>query len=135
MDQDRQTAVAGIFAAGNVLHVHDLVDFVSEEAETAGKSAAAYIRGELVEDRDIPLSTDGKIRYTVPQRITRGTDVKVYFRVADIYWNVRITVRDGERIIAQKKKPRMAPGEMETLTLKADALADVRALTFSLEVL
>ncbi len=134
VDQDRQTAVEGIFAAGNVLHVHDLVDFVSEEAEIAGKSAAAYIRGELKSDCELPLATDGKIRYTVPQRITRGEDVKVYFRVADIYRNVRITVRDGERVIAQKKKARVAPGEMETLTLRADALADAKELFFSLEV-
>ena len=135
VDQDRQTAVEGIFAAGNVLHVHDLVDFVSEEAEIAGRSAAAYVRGELRTDREIPLTTDGRIRYTVPQRITRGEDVKVYFRVSDIYRNVRITVRDGERVIAQKKKARVAPGEMETLTLKADALAGVGSLEFSMEVL
>ena len=70
-----------------------------------------------------------------PQRITRGEDVKVYFRVSDIYRNVRITVRDGERVIVQKKKARVAPGEMETLTLKADALADVSSLVFSMEVL
>ncbi len=134
VDQDRQTAVEGIFAAGNVLHVHDLVDFVSEEAEIAGKSAAAYVRGELQASRSIPLSTDGKIRYTVPQRITRGGDVKVYFRVSDVYRNVRITVRDGERVILQKKKARVAPGEMETLTLKADAIADAKELKLSLEV-
>ncbi|MBQ9784783.1 MAG: FAD-dependent oxidoreductase [Clostridia bacterium] len=135
VDQDRQTAVEGIFAAGNVLHVHDLVDFVSEEAEIAGKSAAAYIRGELCADADIALRTDGKIRYTVPQRITCNKDVKVYFRVADVYRNVRITVKDGERVILQKKKARVAPGEMETLTLKADALAGAKELFFSLEVL
>lgn len=134
VDQDRQTAVEGIFAAGNVLHVHDLVDFVSEEAEIAGKSAAAYVRGELQASRSISLSTDGRIRYTVPQRITREGDVKVYFRVSDVYRNVRITVRDGERVILQKKKARVAPGEMETLTLKADAIAGAKELKLSLEV-
>ena len=134
VDQDRQTAVEGIFSCGNVLHVHDLVDFVSEEAQIAGERAAAYLRGERGDGTDIPLCTDGKIRYTVPQRITRKCDVKVYFRVADVYRNVRILIKDGERVILQKKKARVAPGEMETLTLKADLLSDVRSLSFSLEV-
>lgn len=62
VDQDRQTSREGIFACGNVLHVHDLVDFVSEEAEIAGRSAAEYIRGSLVPECDIPIETDGKVR-------------------------------------------------------------------------
>lgn len=95
VDQDRQTEVEGIYACGNVLHVHDLVDFVSEEADIAGKSAAAYIHGERAEAVDIPLHTDGKIRYTVPQRITAKKDVTVFFRVADVYRNVTIKVKDG----------------------------------------
>ena len=133
VDQDRQTEVEGIFACGNVLHVHDLVDFVSEEADIAGKSAAAYIFGENTECTDIALSTDGKIRYTVPQRITHKKDVTVYFRVADVYRNVTIKVTSGERVICQKKKPRVAPGEMESLTLKADLLTGIDTLHFALE--
>ena len=134
VDQDRQTATEGIFACGNVLHVHDLVDFVSEEAEVAGKSAAAYILGKSEKKLHIPLSTDGRVRYTVPQVITAQKDVTVYFRVADVYRNVTLKVLDGERVVAQKKKGRMAPGEMESITLKASAFADAKDLKFVLEV-
>ncbi len=134
VDQDRQTATEGIFACGNVLHVHDLVDFVSEEAEVAGKSASAYILGKSEKKIHIPLSTDGRVRYTVPQVITAEKDVTAYFRVADVYRNVTLKVLDGERVVAQKKESRMAPGEMESITLKASAFADAKELKFVLEV-
>lgn len=134
VDQDRQTEVEGIYACGNVLHVHDLVDFVSEEADIAGKSAAAYIHGERAEAVDIPLHTDGKIRYTVPQRITAKKDVTVFFRVADVYRNVTIKVKDGDRVIFSKKKPKVAPGEMESITLRPEQFAGATALDFELEV-
>ena len=134
VDQDCQTEVEGIYACGNVLHVHDLVDFVSEEADIAGKSAAAYIHGEHAEAVDIPLHTDGKIRYTVPQRITAKKDVTVFFRVADVYRNVTIKVKDGDRVIFSKKKPKVAPGEMESITLRPEQFAGAAALDFELEV-
>ena len=134
VDQDRQTEVEGLYACGNVLHVHDLVDFVSEEADIAGKSAAAYIHGERAEAVDIPLHTDGKIRYTVPQRITAKKDVTVFFRVADVYRNVTIKVKDGDRVIFSKKKPKVAPGEMESITLRPEQFAGAAALDFELEV-
>lgn len=134
VDQDRQTEVEGIYACGNVLHVHDLVDFVSEEADIAGKSAAAYIHGERAEAVDIPLHTDGKIRYTVPQRITAKKDVTVFFRVADVYRNVTIKVKDGDHVIFSKKKPKVAPGEMESITLRPEQFAGAAALDFELEV-
>ena len=133
VDQDRQTEVSGIFSCGNVLHVHDLVDFVSEEAEIAGKSAAQYVGGGLEQNADIGISTDGKIRYTVPQRISAKKDVNVYFRVGNIYRNSRITVKDGERVILSKKKEKLAPGEMECVKLTADQIGDAKALTFSIE--
>lgn len=134
VDQDRQTEIPGIYACGNVLHVHDLVDFVSEEADIAGRSAAAYIHGEHAEAVDIPLATDGKIRYTVPQRITAKKDVTVFFRVADVYRNVTVLVKDGDRVIFSRKKPKVAPGEMESITLRPDQFADAKTLRFELEV-
>lgn len=134
VDQDRQTEVEGIFACGNVLHVHDLVDFVSEEAEIAGKSAAAYIQGQSAEALDIPLSVDGRVRYTVPQRITQKKDVTVFFRVADVYRDVTLKVLDGDRVVLRKKKPKMAPGEMESVTLKPEQLDGAAGLRFELEV-
>ena len=134
VDQDRQTSTEGIFACGNVLHVHDLVDYVSEEAEIAGASAAAYIRGESKNSLCIPLSTDGKIRYTVPQTITQEKELRVYFRVADIFRNATIKVTDGDRVVYSRKKQKLAPGEMECITLKPEQFANAKALKFSLEV-
>ena len=135
VDQDRQTSIEGIFACGNVLHVHDLVDFVSQEAEIAGKAAAEYIVGIQTEDIAINIKTDGKIRYTVPQKITKKKDVTVYFRVADIYKNAKIAVSDGATTLLSKKRPRVAPGEMESVTLKSKQLENAKELYFSLEVM
>ncbi len=132
VDQSRQTAVPGIFACGNVLHVHDLVDYVSEEAEVAGKSAAAYIKGEEFEKADVKIKTDGKIRYTVPQKVTRMEDVNVYFRVSDVFRNVTIEVhKNGERVFS-KKKPKVAPGEMECVKLSRDIFCGTDEIEFKL---
>lgn len=133
VDQNRQTQIDGVFACGNVLHVHDLVDFVSEEAEIAGKSAAEYIKGNKAEKINIPITTDGKIRYTVPQVITEKKDVKVYFRVANVYHNAEIRVLSGNDVIFSKKTLKAAPGEMESVTLKAEILDGVNNLKFELE--
>lgn len=135
VDQDRQTKVEGIYACGNVLHVHDLVDFVSEEAEIAGESAADYIMDNHYEKTDIKLEVDGKIRYTVPSQITAKKDVKVYFRVSDVFRNVKINVSSDNGIILSKKTVKVAPGEMECITLKKEMLNDISKLNFSLEVL
>ena len=133
VDQDRQTSIEGIFACGNVLHVHDLVDYVSEEAEIAGRSAAAYIKGERGERVSISIETDGKVRYTVPRTITALGDVNVYFRVSDVFRNVTVAVyRDGERVLA-KKKVKVAPGEMECIKLERALLEGAHTLGFRLE--
>ena len=134
VDQDRQTSIEGVFACGNVLHVHDLVDFVSEEAEIAGKAAAEYINGMVETTVNIPIKTDGKIRYTVPQVITKNKDVTVFFRVSDVYKNVKITVKSGDDVIISKKKVRVAPGEMESIKLRASDIEKRKELIFSLEV-
>lgn len=133
VDQNRETSVEGIFACGNVLHVHDLVDFVSEEAEIAGKSAAQYIKNGKKNTCSIKIETDGKIRYTVPQTITENKDVKVYFRVADVFRNVKINVYNGNDIIYSKKKIKVAPGEMESILLKKESFDNGGTLLFKLE--
>ena len=150
VDQDRQTSVPGIFACGNVLHVHDLVDFVSEEAAIAGESAAEFIRfireetgegggapGEtdIPAQTDISITTDGKIRYTVPQRITRRKDTTLFFRVADRYRNVKIKIISDGKTIHSVRKPKAAPGEMESISLKAALLEGVTDLRLELEEL
>lgn len=115
----------GIFAAGNVLHVHDLVDYVSEEAVIAGKAAVKYIKGETNEGCDITLKADGRVRYTVPQRITSLEDTTVYFRVADVYRDKYIVVKSGDTTLLKKKKQKLAPGEMETVKLTAKMLEEI----------
>ena len=126
VDGDRETSIPGVFACGNVLHVHDLVDYVSEESVIAGRAAVRFIRGERGEEISLTLKTDGKIRYTVPQRITRVEDTTVYFRVADVYRDKAIVVRAGGAVLIKKKKQKLAPGEMETVKLTAKMLGEVK---------
>ena len=135
VDGDRETEIPGIFACGNVLHVHDLVDYVSEESVIAGKAATAYIGGESKKTVSIALFTDGKVRYTVPQRITEVKDTEIYFRVSDVFRDKKIVVRDGERVILEKKKQKLAPGEMETVKLTAEMIGAVESgrISVSLE--
>ena len=140
VNQYRQTSLKGVFACGNVLHVHDLVDYVSEEAALAGTSAAAHLRGELTEGKTITLKTDGKVRYTVPQTVTvteNTADVTVYFRPADVWRDVTVTVREGGadgNIISKKKRIKVAPGEMETITVKASDLTATTADTLYVSI-
>lgn len=134
--QDRQTNVPGIFACGNVLHVHDLVDFVSEEAETAGVSAAAFIKKtDGFSQADISVIPQGLARYVVPQKITRACDVKLYFRVSDVCSDVTIQIKDGGRVILSRKKQKVAPGEMETVTLKHDLIEKMSGRELIVEVI
>ena len=133
VDQNRQTSENGIFACGNVLHVHDLVDFVSDEAEIAGKSAAEYIKGSAAAKLDIPILTDGKVRYTVPQKITAKGDIPVYFRVSDVFKNAKLLVCDGEKVVFGKKLIKAAPGEMNRIVLNSDSIKNVKKLFFKLE--
>lgn len=135
------TNVEGIFACGNVLHVHDLVDFVSEEAAIAGENAAAYVMGKEIEAGCdyIDIKTDGGVRYTVPQKINieaMRDKVKVRFRVGDVYKDKFISVYAGEERIIHKKKKVLAPGEMEEVLLDKDkliTLSDISDIKVCLE--
>lgn len=117
-----QCSVPGVFACGNVLHVHDLVDFVSEEAERAGKNAAHYVaEGEGSDGEATVLKAGPGVRYTVPQTLDAGLmdeNVKVRFRVSDVYRDRSVSLYYDGRLISKRKKRIMAPGEMEELILK-----------------
>lgn len=141
-----ETSVEGVFACGNVLHVHDLVDYVSEEATLAGSNAAAYVekqRGEKTEQAQphvAVLKAENGVRYTVPQTIDVNNmkdQVVVRFRVADVYRDRIICVcLDGERVQARKKKV-LAPGEMEQVILKKEELQkypDLKEIVICTEV-
>ncbi len=134
VSSSRETEIPGVFAAGNVLHVHDLVDYVSEEAELAGAAAAAFVRGELRHDANIRINASGAVRYTVPQRITCIEDTKLYFRVSEVLRDKKIVVRAKDRVLLEKKKQKLAPGEMETVDLKRELLLGLDSdITISVE--
>ena len=134
MDQDRQTLTEGIFACGNVLHVHDLVDYVSEEAEIAGKYAAEYIKNEIKKDTNIEIVPDGKIRYTVPQIVTDKKDFEVFFRVSNIYKDCELVLKDQEKEIIKLKKQKLVPGEMEKIKIKKEMLENIKGDTIYIEL-
>jgi pyruvate/2-oxoglutarate dehydrogenase complex dihydrolipoamide dehydrogenase (E3) component len=132
---DRETEISGIFACGNVLHVHDLVDYVSEEAVIAGQAAARFLNGEGAKNTKICLVTDGKVRYTVPQIINNSSDTEVYFRVSDVFRDVKVVVKAGDKLLISKKKQKLAPAEMEKVLLTKEMLEEAsgETLSFSIE--
>ena len=128
VNEHLETDVPGVFACGNVLHVHDLVDYVSEEASAAGRHAAAYVKaGEPESERKgIPVVPEGGVRYTVPATIDPASmdeKLTVRFRVADVYRDRYVCVYLNDKCISRKKKRIMAPGEMEQVILDRDILA------------
>ncbi|MBQ7713105.1 MAG: FAD-dependent oxidoreductase [Clostridia bacterium] len=114
VDEYRQTSVPGIFSAGNVLHVHDLVDNVSEEARIAGAAAADYAQGALSAGETLSVTAADGVRYALPQRVHAGEGtVRLYFRVDKVYRGRTVVVTSGGEVIKRKKTLVMAPGEMQ----------------------
>ena len=141
VNESLETNIRGVFACGNVLHVHDLVDFVSEEAAAAGKNAAAYVKGTRTEEggREITLDPTDGVRYTVPATVNtaRMDDIlTVRFRVGGVYKNCYVSAYfDDERVI-HKKRQIVAPGEMEEIRLTKEQLAeypDLKTITVKIE--
>ncbi|MBE6935025.1 MAG: FAD-binding protein [Ruminococcaceae bacterium] len=137
VDENCQTAVPGIFACGNVLQVHDLVDYVSEEAERAGIAAAGLVAGEISDDVEIATRAGNGVRYVLPQKIrSTAQEVSLFLRVSQPFGRVRFVVEDEEKVLATATRLRAAPGEMEKLNLPAEKLSSVRGeITVRLEVL
>lgn len=129
VDESLESSVPGVFACGNVLHVHDLVDYVSEEAAWAGESAARYLQGDLSAkgDRKVPIEAAGGIRYAVPSFVDpdrMGEKMKVRFRVGNVYKNCSIRVCLDDQCILNRKKQMATPGEMETIVLERAKLKE-----------
>jgi NADPH-dependent 2,4-dienoyl-CoA reductase/sulfur reductase-like enzyme len=135
-----ETNIEGVFACGNVLHVHDLVDFVSQEATNAGKNAAKYIlEGEQTTGKQLEILPVDGVRYTVPKYIrpeAMDDTLTVRFRVGQVFKNCAIATYFGDQLISKRKRPVMAPGEMEQVILKKSQLAeypDIANITIKIE--
>lgn len=135
-----ETSLEGVFACGNVLHVHDLVDYVSEEAAQAGRHAAQYIRnGSAAPDRTIEILPVDGVRYTVPKYVRPSLmedKLTVRFQVGQVFRGCAIATYFGDEQISKRKRPVMAPGEMESITLDKELLArypDLTHITIKIE--
>lgn len=138
--ENNECSIPGIFACGNVLHVHDLVDYVSDESRRAGEAAAAFVLGKRAgAAREIRVESADSIGYTVPQKLRieeTGNMLRVFFRVRRI-WDrpSRVTFREGETLIASFKRDYMAPGEMQSVLIPRALLDKIRgdAIRIALE--
>ncbi len=123
VDERRMTTIDGVFSCGNVLHVHDLVDNVSREAEIAGAAAADFAMGKLAErGKQYAVVAEGDVRYALPQRIHEGGVQKLFFRVGRVVKNCRLVVESGGKTLLSKKYMVLAPGEMGSVDIDASAL-------------
>lgn len=138
VDEKRQTEHDGIFACGNALQVHDLVDYVSDEAEIAGRGAADYVLNGTHCGEKITTQAGNGVRYVLPQRISisDGKDIDLFLRVTQPFGRVKYTVKSGDEVLATAVRLKAAPGEMEKLTIKAEKLSLVNSkISVSLEEL
>lgn len=135
VNSDMETNIEGIFACGNVLHVHDIVDFVTQESRTAGRSAAAYVlakkAGTAVRDpgQVWPIICDSGISYAVPSMLCPKSDhdVQVFMRSRDVYKNPRVLLESGGKVLVKRKYPVLIPSEMISLKLKKEQLQSLTA--------
>ena len=140
VNESLETNIKGVFACGNVLHVHDLVDYVSEEAAKAGETAARYVKGEIAEASEtIALKAESGVRYTVPSTLDPdriGDKLTVRFRVGDVYKDAYVSVYFDDTRVQHKKKRVIAPGEMEQVILTRKQLSehpDLQTITIKIE--
>lgn len=137
VDENYQTSIPGIFACGNALHVHDLVDYVSEESNLAGLGAARYLKGELNEEGAVTVTKNGNgISYVVPQqyRLDNIEDkIAFKFRVRKPYSGVKLVIKADGEVIKSMVKPHLLPAEMETIKLPKSVLKEAKELTFEIK--
>ncbi len=136
VSENMETSLPGVFACGNVVHVHDLVDYVSMESERAGEAAAEYLKAQKAKPGALALSNGKNVTYTVPQRIKDiSKPVGVFFRVNRIFEKSCIRVTSGDQTLIAFPRAHMAPGEMEKITLTPDMLkkAGNETITISCE--
>lgn len=126
--ENMETSIDGIFACGNVVHVHDLVDFVTEESKLAGRSAAMYLNHKYIKDDFVEIANGDSITYTVPQKVRVSNienELKLSFRVNNVYRNININLHTGNKILCSYRRTYVAPGEMQTLSISKELLKTV----------
>ena len=121
------TNIEGVFACGNVVHVHDLVDFVTQESKIAGRNAALYSLNKLQNNPTVNTVAENGIGYIVPQNIDIKSeqDVNLFMRVKSIFSNKKLVVRSGDKVILEKRRPHMIPSEMERINIKKELLKNI----------
>ncbi|MCF8130866.1 MAG: NAD(P)/FAD-dependent oxidoreductase, partial [Deltaproteobacteria bacterium] len=134
VDDTFMTSIPGVFSCGNVLHVHDLVDHVSQEASLAGEFACKYLGGDISHDvKRIDIEPDNGVRYVLPQQASGKSDFTLSLRVTEPSRDRAVWVRDGDRKVARKKLIRLHPAEMIRVKIKKDKLENARTLKVSVE--
>lgn len=128
VDEHMMTSVPGIFACGNGLHVHDLVDFVSMEGEEAGAAAAKYVKGEFIPKKGYELMPGDGVSYVLPCVVSPDImedELEIKLRVKDNRRNVKLVLREGDKTIKEVRKLKTAPSEMEKVVVKKAELAAI----------
>ncbi|MGI6248692.1 MAG: NAD(P)/FAD-dependent oxidoreductase [Acutalibacteraceae bacterium] len=122
--ESRETTQKGVFACGNVLHVHDLVDYVTVESRLAGEGAANYILGNTTEPAFVTTKGIDGVRYVIPHKINLNydDDIKLFFRVGQVYKNAKVFLESNDEILLSRRRPKLTPGEMEDITIKKELL-------------
>ncbi len=135
--ENMETSIPGVFACGNVVHVHDLVDYVSQESERAGAAAADFVTNPKTDEQAVQLKNGNGVSYTVPQqvRIARiEKNLEVFFRVRQVYGQSVIEVKDGETLLCSFKREYMTPGEMQQIKLPKMILDKATGNTIEISV-
>jgi len=133
VNENLETSVDGIFACGNSLHVHDIVDFVTMEGECAGIQAADFVKGKVCGKGGIDVNPGNGIGYVLPQCINGDSDVELSLRVREPGRDRKLLVKDGDSIIKEIKKPKVNPAEMIKIGLKREELKGIKSLSIELE--
>lgn len=128
VDARCMTSIPGVFACGNVLHVHDVADFVSEEGSLAGKSAAIWSQKPIIPRISVPVSCGQDIRYTVPQKINEPGDIVISLRVLKPRPSCRIIVKQGNRVLAKKSFIRLQSSEMVRIPVTIESIESVEVV-------
>lgn len=140
VNQSMETQIPGIFACGNVLHVHDVVDYVTQESRRAGRAAARYVKNELNTDSPCMITRPGKgISYIVPQNIEvdrlDGEPLELFMRVRDVYKDAKLVIKSDDTKIREIKKKHMTPSEMQKVVLNPKLLEENNGSTLTIEIL